>query len=265
MTALLKRLRDEERGSITPVWVWLFVFVLTLSMATAELLHVQYVKRALQMAADRAAEAGGIRVLADGTPQRYSWARMKVQQWQYYKYNFHWECGEWEWEEWDSAPIDPDNPDAGYTEPGGEWVCVDWYWDYDVGIRTRWVEEEAREEDFEGYGWLTVFDCYLGTPWEEDGNWGCWGPPQVVQPEKYNRWITFTGVGEVTARRTFYANWKDRPTARVIGLNVTQNAGTRSTEVVVRAQITPLFFTFMGPRTITVGSQSVVQMRPFSM
>lgn len=255
MQALLKRLREDQRGTVTPLWVACLALVLTLSMCVAELAHVQYVKRALQMAADRAAEAGNVRELADGTVQRRSWARMTVQRWQYYKYNYRLECGDWEWVE----SGDPEDP------AGGSWECTDWYWDYDIGVASEWVVREAPEEDFEGYGWLKVFNCYTGVPWRENGTWGCWGPPRVVQPEKHNRWITYTGVGEITARKTFYANWADRPTARVLSFNVVQNASTRSTEVVVRAQITPIFFNFIGPRSITVASKSVVQMRPFSL
>lgn len=255
MTQWLRRLVRDDRGSVTAAWVSILGVVFTLGMVIAELAHYQYTIRALKMAADRAAEASAMRILADGTVQRHSWARVEVQRYQWYKHSPYWVCVDYEWE-----PDDPNDP-----ESDGEWVCVEkeQRWHYDV--RYEWVERVAKEEELEGYGWKKVFECYEGgIPWEENGHWGCIGTPRFPGPEKDNRWITWTGAGEITARRTFDANWTDRDVARVTSFYVTQSSSSRSSTVTVSVRFRPIFFSFLGDRTYTVQSKAVVQMRPFS-
>lgn len=250
-----RRVRREERGSLMPVVMVLMGMVVVIGMCIGEMAHASYIIRSLQLAADRAAEAGGIAELADGTKLRESYVRMKIEQWRYYRYNEREVCAK-------KKKVDPD----GEPGTGDEyWKCTRWETVWDTGIETRTVTKEGKEEEFVDGEWFDTFDCYDGEPWRHKGVWGCDGEPWIPSPERNNRWIEFTGRGDDVARDIFNRNWEDRPTAWVNSIHVTQSDSNRSTDVVVQATIRPLFFKFLPNRTITVHSKSVVQMKPFSL
>lgn len=250
-----RRLSRDERGSVMAVVMALMSILVLLGMGIGEMAHASYIIRSLQLAADRAAEAGGIAELADGTRLRYSYVRMRVRQWRYYRYNPHTVCDDYDW-------ADPD----GIPDSGDEYrYCSRSHIEWDVGTEYRTVIKEGKEEEFVNGAWRDKFDCYSGTPWRHNGTWGCEGEPWVVSPERDNRWIEFTGMGINVARDTFKGNWKDRPTAWVNNIFVTQSDSNRSTDVTVRATIKPIFFKFLPNRNVTIHSKSLVQMKPFRL
>lgn len=216
------RLTQEERGSISPVWVSMVVVVLILATAILEREWVNYKLKLAEQTADLAAEAGAHVHEAS--------LSISVNRYQY------WYTSE-----------------AYCTEMDAKWICK--HWDYrDVfHSRSDTVQVSGREKDLR-QNWRGLANCGASV---YAPDWMCVGTPTIT-----GRSVTFADDAPQAVQQTFHANWIDHHAAAVPNVQVVCDGASRKVTVRVDLVLRPLFGLGVWEVTVPVHGAAVVKLSP---